>query len=273
MNCSAVGTPMRHSSRECSRVAPRPRASRASRPIHHQHARLDALRDDVAHAAPATPQPRTKTNSDASTMLTTLPTSVATIGERGRPRRSASRAAPRRRAPSGAARLRIQKYACVASPASRVADRCSSSGATSWPADNRRPRRGRPPPAAPPRDTPARDRRRPAPTACDTSVLTPRIRPNAKQSTANAAVPPMPTPASDAGPRCPTSSVSTERHDAVRQRRDRDRPRQPQQLVQLPMLPTPGFRCLRVHVFTDSKTKARRQKKTAGSFRSPRWVS
>ena len=35
------------------------------------------------------------------------------------------------------------------------------------------------------------------------------MRPNEKHKMANAAVPPMPTPASDAGPRCPTSSVST----------------------------------------------------------------
>ena len=33
--------------------------------------------------------------------------------------------------------------------------------------------------------------------------------PNEKHTTANAAVPPMPTPASSAGPRWPTSSVST----------------------------------------------------------------
>ena len=51
--------------------------------------------------------------------------------------------------------------------------------------------------------------RRPAPTAWLPSTFTPRSRPSAKQTSVNAAWPPRPPPASAAGPRRPTKSVST----------------------------------------------------------------
>src|SRR5450432_4748748 len=49
----------------------------------------------------------------------------------------------------------------------------------------------------------------PAPTPCDTSTLTARSSPKPKQITVHRAMPPRPTPASDAGPRRPTKAVST----------------------------------------------------------------
>src|SRR5450755_1332360 len=44
---------------------------------------------------------------------------------------------------------------------------------------------------------------------CDTSTLTARSSPKPKQITVHRAMPPRPTPASDAGPKRPTNAVST----------------------------------------------------------------
>src|SRR5450755_3898975 len=49
----------------------------------------------------------------------------------------------------------------------------------------------------------------PAPTPCATNTLTARSKPKPKQITVHNAMPPKPTPASEAGPRRPTNAVST----------------------------------------------------------------
>src|SRR5450432_286947 len=51
--------------------------------------------------------------------------------------------------------------------------------------------------------------RSPAPTPCETSTLTARNNPKPKQITVHKAMPPSPTPASEAGPKRPTNAVST----------------------------------------------------------------